>query len=214
MIKDLVAGGEFTLAELKDYFTAWIFEPQLIEKTNKCVLYWCPACGSKISVYKVYFSKMHVEILIKIFKWAVENKTHEFAKSEIKGLTHTEYGNFYTLQRFWLLYFLKDKNGKRVKGWYWGIPIQRAYKFLQGQTKISEYYTRNTATGQNIASENKVFVSQIKVLENTFTGLAPSFISYDLNERERQEAIKQNELAKEAYTNGEGEKFADLTFKR
>ncbi len=214
-IKTLVASGEFTLAELKDYFTSWIFEPQLIEETKSHKLYGCPSCGSKISIYKVNFSKMHLEILIKIFKWCVKNKTHEFHKSEIKGLSHTEYGNFYTLQRFWLLYFLKSPEGKRVKGWYWGLPLKRVYKFLQGQTKIAEYYTRNTATGQNIPAENKVCVQEIKNYWVCFDWITPAFLEYEELEK-IEEVKKQVEAAKKAYSTDHEQAlaFATSTFKR
>jgi hypothetical protein len=67
-------------------------------------------------------------------------------KRDIEGLTHTDYGNFYSLQRFGLLYYLEDENGKRIKGGNWGVAVSRIYKFLQGDYKIAEYSEKNTAT--------------------------------------------------------------------
>lgn len=198
-IKDLVSNWNFTLEELKNYFTAWIFEPQLLSETNKSKVYGCPCCGSKISYYTVHFSKLHLDILTKIFKRAVKNKIHEFHKKEIKDLSHTEYGNFYTLQRFWLLYFLKTKDWKKIKGWYWGLPIKRVYKFLNWKAQISEFYTRNTATGQNIPATNKIFINQVK--NYSFDeSLRPTFIDYEIQDPDIiNELKKQTQAAKNQY---------------
>lgn len=98
------------------------------------------------STYRIYFSPVHIAIIRKIFNYCVQNKTHVIHKRDIEGLTHTDYGNFYSLQRFGLLYYLEDENGKRIKGGNWGVAVSRIYKFLQGDYKIAEYSEKNTAT--------------------------------------------------------------------
>ena len=193
--------GDFTLQELKEYFTSGIFEPVKIEENASCTKYGCPACGNKYSLYKMEFSSVHLDIMKKIFKFCIENRVHEFHKKEIPGLSHTEYGNFCFLQRFGFLYFLKDTKGKRVKGGYWGMPVSRVYKFLKGEATCSKYFVRNTATGENIPAEEKIFVSQIKKFSNILDPetMQPLFLSHEINEREKEEARKQIEAQKENF---------------
>lgn len=80
--------------------------------------------------YTVTFSTVHLGILIKVFNYAVLTGSYYFQKSDLPNLTRTEYGTLFTLQRFGLLFFKEDDEGKRVKGGEWGIPLKRVYAFL------------------------------------------------------------------------------------
>ena len=84
----------------------------LLEKTKNTEIRRCTCCGQNFSIYKTYFSSVHLRILIKVFKWAIANKKYEFQKKELQQvLSHTDYGNFCVLQRFGLIYHLKDEDG-------------------------------------------------------------------------------------------------------
>lgn len=147
----------------------WESSQILIEDTPGLKLYKCSCCGVTHKQYKVFFTNIHLSILIKIFKWSVEHRNIEFKKSELKKiLNHTDYGNFYTLQRFWLIYFLRDKEtGRKIK-WSWGVNLKRIYNFLNWDYKIAQFYRRNTATKTNISSRTEnilVNVYEIKKIK-------------------------------------------------
>lgn len=138
----------------------------------------CESCGQKIIEYKLTFTALHLNILQKIFKHCVATKQHEFSKKEI-DLSHTDYGNFYVLQRFWLIYFKTDENGKRIKDGSWGVPMKRVSAFLRGDLYISEYFIRKR--GENIASDSKIRVFDIKQGEKYFVPgeHKPLFVEYE-----------------------------------
>lgn len=193
--------NDLTLQDLKEYFTSWIFDPIKQEETKNHIKYGCPACGNTYSVYKIHFSQIHLDILKKIFVWCAKNKVHEFHKREIPNLSHTEYWNFCFLQRFGFLYFLKDTDGKKVKGGYWGMPMKRVYKFLNGEATCSKYFVRNTATGHNIQSEEKITAQNVKNFANVLDPetLKPAFLAYEINEKEREEAAKLTEEQRQSF---------------
>ena len=134
----------------------------LLEETPGLKLYKCSCCWITHKQYKVYFTSLHLSILIKIFKWAVQKRQNEFLKSDLKNvLNHTDYGNLYTLQRFWLIYFIKDpETWRNIKG-SWGINLKRAYDFLNWKFEIAQFYRRNTATKQNISSRKEGFLVNV-----------------------------------------------------
>lgn len=153
------------------------------------------------SSYRIFFSPIHIAIIRKIFTYCIENKTHVIQKRNIPGLTHTDYGNFYSLQRFGLLYYLEDENGKRIKGGNWGVAVSRIYKFLQGDYKIAEYSEKNTATKWQETSENRVSIHEIyRKYKKTdlFLGdnhnQVPYFVTYDLYLKSQFEEIEANLL--------------------
>lgn len=128
--------------------------------------------------YTTHFSTLHVTILIKIFNHVVKTKNYLFNKKDIPNLTHTQYGNFFTLQRFGLLFYPTDEDGKRIKGGYWGINLKRTHAFLRGDYKISKYYTRDKLLKQNSPSEEKITVHGVKNSDNCFKENVPDFINY------------------------------------
>jgi len=132
--------------------------------------------------YTVTFSTVHLGILIKVFNHVVQTGSYYFKKSDLPNLTRTEYGNLFTLQRFGLLFFTEDEEGKRVKGGEWGIPLKRVYAFLNGNATISKYYTRDKLIGKNFPSEEQVSVHQIKNSTDTFKNIVPDFVNYKENE--------------------------------
>lgn len=157
-------------------------EPVQIKDTANLKVYRCPACGQDYKLYKTFFTTIQVKLLKKIFAYCVQNKTHEIQKKDLPSLSRTEYGNFYTLQRFGMIYFLKDENGKRIKGGSWGIPLKRVAAFLQGEGKVAKYYLRNTATKQNTSSDEKVSIHEVKQINKFLDELknfTPTFIEYE-----------------------------------
>lgn len=137
----------------------------------------CSFCGAVHTSHKIRFSSFHLNLLIKIFNHVVKTWNYNFKKRDIPGLSHTEYWNFYQLQRFWLLFF-PEEEGKRKKGGAWGMPLKRVASFLRGDDFISEYYIRDKQTKLNIPSESKIRVFEIPK-ENNFTNELPDFISYE-----------------------------------
>lgn len=155
----------------------------LVKDTKAEKRYYCQTCHVEHSVYRIYFSTMHLQILRKVFKYCVENKTHIIHKNNIPGLTHTEYGNFYALRRFGLLYWFEE-DGKKVKGGTWGVAVTRIYKFLKGQYAISEYSERNTATESLHTSEKKIKINEIPrytTFGEDTNNFLPSFVKYEEN---------------------------------
>lgn len=121
----------------------------------------CPHCGHVSRKYKISFSSLHVRLARIVFEYCVRTKTRTITKKEIAHLlSHTDYGNFYILQRFGLLYFIDDENGKRIK-WTWGVPLYRLRDFLDNQWKVAEYFWRDKDEKSNAHSENRVFLRQI-----------------------------------------------------
>lgn len=132
--------------------------------------------------HKVHFAGVHLGILIKVFNHVVHSGSNEFKKSDLPNLTRAEYGNFYMLQRFGLLYFPLDDDGKRKKGGHWGIDRKRVYDFLNGDFKIAEYYIRDKLTKKNYPSEEKITVHGIKNSTNAFEKNLPDFVTYNEND--------------------------------
>lgn len=62
----------------------------LVRDTRNEKRYHCSTCGVQHSIYRIYFSTMHVSILRKVYAYCVENKTNVIEKKEIPGLTHTD----------------------------------------------------------------------------------------------------------------------------
>ena len=155
----------------------------LIKNTKAEKRYYCQTCHVEHSVYRIYFSTMHLRILQKVFKYCVDNKTHIIHKNDIPGLTHTDYGNFYALRRFGLLYWLEE-DGKKIKGGHWGVAVTRIYRFLKGQYAIAEYSERNTTTEALHTSERKITVNEIPrytTFAQDTSSYLPSFVKYEEN---------------------------------
>jgi len=172
------------------YFFIFIFMQNKLPKA-----YTCPCCGSTVRTYRVHFSTLHINILRKVFRWCVEHKTHMIHKSDIQDLTHTEYGNFYILQRFWFLYYLEYSEGNKMKGWYWWVAVRRIAEFLDNKWKVAEYSEKNTATKEQSVSENRLFYSDIV---NKYKGknlfdedMRPSFRQYLEDDTYGKEYIDQ-----------------------
>lgn len=76
----------------------------------------CPNCGHVSRKYKISFSGLYVRLARIVFDYCVTNNVYMITKKEIAPLlSHTDYGNFYMLQRFGLIYYAEDGDGKRIK---------------------------------------------------------------------------------------------------
>lgn len=92
-------------------------EKALTIETPKTIDKTCPHCFHVSRRYKISFSSLHVRLARILYEYCVTNKTHIVTKKELAPfMTHTDYGNFYILQRFGLIYFEKDEDGKKQKG--------------------------------------------------------------------------------------------------
>lgn len=142
----------------------------------------CTVCGVERTRYRVFFNQVLIGICYKILDYCVKNKTYKISKRDIEGLSHTEYGNFCTLQRFGLLFYLKnEKTGRKIKGGYRGVPVTRMADFLQGKRKVAEYYRRDVVTGSNESSDNRIAITEIqkyKTYGQDYNNYLPTFVQY------------------------------------
>lgn len=162
----------------------------LVRDTRNEKRYHCSTCGVEHSVYRIYFSTMHLSILRKVYAYCVENKTHVIEKKEIPGLTHTDYGNFYTLRRFGFLYWLED-DGKKVKGGHWGVAVSRIHDFLTWNWAVAEYSEKNTASQHMENSKTRICIKDIpryKTLTDDQNSFMPYFVEYQNMEEEYRKA--------------------------
>lgn len=141
----------------------------------------CPHCGHTSRKYKRYFHGRDIAVCRKLFEVCVKNKTHLIDRSMLNNtLTHVEYSNFAYLQRFGLIYFIKDENGKNVRG-EWGVALSRLHKFLKNEWKVAEYFWRDTDSGRNEMSDTRIFMSEVDPkldLTNPDTQL-PAFLEFE-----------------------------------
>lgn len=144
-----------------------------IEKVGK----FCSFCFAKHSVHTVRFSRFHLNLLTKIFNFVVKTWNYRFRKKDIKGLSHTEYGNFFQLQRFWLLFFPIGEDGKKCKTGEWWMPLKRVAGFLRWDVFISQFYIRDSQAKINTPSEAKIRVFDVP--KKTRFEEIPDFVSYD-----------------------------------
>lgn len=152
----------------------------LVRDTRNEKRYHCSTCGVEHSVYRIYFSTMHLSILRKVYAHCIQNKTHIIEKKEIPGLTHTDYGNFYMLRRFGFLYWLED-DGKKVKGGHWWVAVSRIHDFLTGVWAVAEYSEKNTASQHMKNSESRIYISELpryKTLTDDQNSFMPYFVQY------------------------------------
>lgn len=114
----------------------------------------CRSCGHSKKRYRVTFASLHVRLAKILFQYCVDNKTHIVETGEIaKKMSHTDYGNFASLQRFGLMYYLKDNDGKKLRGQF-GVPLKRLHKFLKNEWDVAEYFWRDEDEGTNEHSTN------------------------------------------------------------
>lgn len=84
------------------------------------------------------------------------------------------------MQRFGLMYILKDENGKRLRGQY-GVPLKRLYQFLTNDWKVAEYFWRDEDEAENEHSENRLFLREIPKNERWFdhATMMPTFVEFE-----------------------------------
>ena len=143
----------------------------------------CPTCGHVSKRYKISFSSLHVKIAKILYEYCVRNKTHNVTKTELAPyLSHTDYGNFYILQRFGLIYFEKDEHGKKKKG-VWGVPLKTLHKFLKNEWDVAEYFWRDEDKGTNEHSTNRIYLHQVKRAGKILDPetMLPYFVEFETN---------------------------------
>lgn len=155
----------------------------VVKDTKAEKRYYCQTCHVEHSIYRIYFSTMHLQILRKVFKHCIENNVYQIHKKDIPGLTHTDYGNFYALRRFGLLYWLEE-DGKKVKGGHWGVPVGLVRKFLMGNWAVAEYSEKNTASQKMENSPRRICIQDLpryKTLTDDQNAFLPYFVKYEEN---------------------------------
>lgn len=141
----------------------------------------CSHCGYTSRKYKISFSGLHVRLARILFEYCVNNKTYIITKKEISHLmSHTDYGNFYILQRFGLMYFIKDEDGKKKRG-SWGVPLKRLHKFLKNETTVAEYFWRDKDESTNSLSEKRIYLRDVPKNETIidYSTMLPTFLEFE-----------------------------------
>lgn len=139
----------------------------------------CSFCGAIHSTHVIKFSRFHLRLLTKIFNHVIKTGDYKFSKKDLPDLSRAEYGSLYQLQRFWLLFFLTDENGKKLKGGDWGVPMKRVAGFLRGDVFISQFYLRDKQAKKNTPSEGKIRVMDVPTGGDEFKNEIPDFVTYD-----------------------------------
>lgn len=108
-------------------------------------------------------------------------------------LTHAEYSNVAYLQRFGILYFIRNEDGTKVRG-TWGVALSRLHKFLKNEWQVAEYFVRDVDSKTNEMSENRVFLSQIKKSYQVLDPVTmfPTFLEFE-NDYQNEEDYSQKE---------------------
>jgi hypothetical protein len=154
-----------------------------VKKTDKYEETICPTCGHSKKRYKISFSGVQVRLAKILFQYCVDNKTYIVETGEIaKRMSHTDYGNFASLQRFGLMYYLKDENRKKQRGQF-GVPLKRLHKFLKNEWDVAEYFWRDEDEGTNQHSETRIFLHQVKRAGKILDPetMLPYFLEFETN---------------------------------
>jgi len=155
---------------------------KLVEDTAKSQTYVCPCCNSKHIFYKVNISKIHIDILMKIRAYCLNNNTHEFQIKDLDrelSLSKTEYWNLNVLCRFGLLYRISNQKWNKIKWWYYWINMKTTLEFIQNKWKVAENYVRNVNEKTHILSENRIFIDEIKwAKEFLKSNNIPDYVEY------------------------------------
>lgn len=179
--RELIAARWKILDEAKDEIIRKRLDIEKHQEFQKVQEKTCPTCGHVSKRYKISFSSLHVKIAKILYEYCVKNKTHNVTKTELAPyLSHTDYGNFYILQRFGLIYFEKDENGKKKKG-VWGVPLKTLHKFLKNEWKIAEYFWRDKDNGTNEMSERRIFLYEVPKITRAidYETMLPTFLEFE-----------------------------------
>lgn len=110
-------------------------------KTNNL----CPVCHRNINIIEIPLAKIMVRSLLKVYKWALEQKPTAldqvyFNMKEVRGMfNHSEYARFNDLVHF------SDILEKQGKAQY-SISLPKAEKFLKGEMAIPLVILKNPIT--------------------------------------------------------------------
>jgi len=150
---------------------------QIIKTSKRLRIIRCNCCWIERKQYKVSFSKIHLEILLKVLRYCKFIKNNEFNikdLDEMFKLTKTEYWNLNVLIRFGLLYRPEHK-----KQWHYWLPTKRAIWFIKWKYLIHEYYWRDSITKEIEYSENKIRIDQIKQYKEFLQdNWLPNYVDY------------------------------------
>lgn len=152
----------------------------IVESTKNLTVARCPSCGHLHRSYRVQFSRLHLRLARIVFEHCVTHGVHEFRLAEIKGLKHTDYTNLSFLQRFGLIYFLKDAEGRKIRS-HWGVPLRRLAQFLRGEWAVAKWTRRDVDARENENAEERIFLHQIPKGENVLNRetMLPVFLEFD-----------------------------------
>ena len=158
----------------------WEIEENLEEiieerKTRTYTQCFCSSCGSQFRVNRMFFSKLHLQILLKVFDHCIKQRSHVFHTRDI-DLKHSEYANIAWLRKFGIIYSIDSW----TDAWKYGMPMKRVYDFLQWKWQVAQYVESNTARKTHHVSEERIFIDQIMKSDHIlWENLIPYFVEYD-----------------------------------
>lgn len=116
------------------------------KKMTKIIHNLCPTCHRNIDIIEVPMAKIMVRSLLKVYKWALENKPVTaldqvyFNMNEVKSMfNHSEYARFNDMVHF---SDILEKHGKAQ----YSINLPKAEKFLKGEISIPLVILKNPVT--------------------------------------------------------------------
>lgn len=127
----------------------------------------CPTCGQNIAKRIVPFCGTMLGATVKFYKTYMDLnqypgynhgviRLHEVDCTDPKyKLTQTEYSRANELVRFGILY--KEKGMPRGS---FGLNVQFIRKFLNNETTVAEYYSRDPVTREVELSESRIYFRQ------------------------------------------------------
>ncbi len=122
--------------------------------TNRNHMGNCPYCNGSIKDRKVAIYKGLVDSLYKVYQWCGKKGRHEFRMHDIRDLLgKNEYNRFGDLVRFGGIVYKPKLYGKSEKAKY-GINMQRAKEFFNGQREIPLQIVLDQISGEVLSSVN------------------------------------------------------------
>lgn len=117
---------------------------------NRNKLGHCPYCRGSIKDRKIALYKGLINSLYNIYCWCGKNRRHEFTTKDVKHLLgKNEYNRFGDLVRFGGIVYKPKMHGESKKGLF-GINMERAKEFFNGQREIPMQIVIDQITGETI----------------------------------------------------------------
>lgn len=134
----------------------------------------CPHCFQDIKQKSERpFTRGHVGIVMKIYKYLVLNNKEKALIKNIPDLSHVQYGTMNRLVVFGLAY--------KESGWpagAYGFNRDRLKAFLKGEWAVAKSYICDPIAKTNTLSDERIIVSQVKNFEKIKDEYGDYFVKY------------------------------------